>query len=303
MKTKYALILITASLALSLSQGQEVDTLAPDAWDAELAWSEDFRFPDVEEGELAATDLAEKFTKGDEKPTIGENGRLIYTFGRSVPVIVCTPLYATEIALEPGEVVTMDGVHLGDTTRWITTPSLSGPEGARRIHILVKPTEMDISTNMIVMTDRRIYHIQLVSRNTKWVPSVGFAYPEHARARWIALQQKQQREKADRTIPSTQQDVADLDFSYDIKGNAPWKPERVYNDGAKTYIQFNAKSIKNTDAPALMIVGSNGKKEITNYRVRDNVYVADIVFGEAVLFTGHGWKQKRITLKYKPKVK
>jgi len=197
--------------------------------------------------------------------------------------------------------VNADGVHLGDTTRWITTPSLSGPEGYRRVHILVKPAEMGISTNMIVMTDRRIYHLQLVSRSTEWVPSVGFSYPEHARARWLAFQQKQQREKVSRTIPETKHDVAELDFSYQIKGNAPWKPERVYNDGAKTYIQFNAKSIKNTDAPALMIIGSNGKKEITNYRVKDNVYVADIVFDEAILFTGNGWKQKKVTLKYKQK--
>jgi len=300
MKIRNFIITVYAVASLLCQGGEPLSGDAETPITSHIEWEGEFRFPDIEEGERAAVGLAEKYTKGDEKPTIGENGRLIYTFGRSVPVIVCTPLYATEIALEPGEVVTMDGVHLGDTTRWITTPALSGPEENRRIHILVKPAELNISTNMIVMTDRRIYHLQLVARDSKWVPSVGFSYPEHARARWLAIQKKQQQEKSNRTIPSTQQDVADLDFHYEIKGNAPWKPERVYNDGSKTYIQFNEKSIRNTDAPALMIKGSNGKKEITNYRIRDNVYVADIVFEEATLFTGHGWNQKRITLKHKP---
>ncbi len=42
----------------------------------------------------------------------------------------------------------------------------------RRVHILVKPSRPDITTNLVVTADRRVYMIELRSREKPYMPSV-----------------------------------------------------------------------------------------------------------------------------------
>jgi type IV secretion system protein VirB9 len=70
---------------------------------------------------------------------------------------------------------------------------------------------------------------------------------------------------------------------------------RVYSDGAKTYIQF-PKSIAGQDAPVLFVV-SGGQNRIVNYRMKNDIMVVDYALDEAILVSGVGWHQQRITIR------
>ena len=66
----------------------------------------------------------------------------------------------------------------GDTVRWIIGDTVSGSGASRKVHILVKPTRADISTNLIINTDRRTYHLELRSTASTYMASVSWTYPQ-----------------------------------------------------------------------------------------------------------------------------
>ena len=83
------------------------------------------------------------------------------------------------IALEPGESLTGAGpIAAGDTARWIIGDTESGSGVARRVHVLVKPTRADITTNLVITTDRRTYMVELRSGEKPYMPAVAWAYPQ-----------------------------------------------------------------------------------------------------------------------------
>ncbi len=73
-----------------------------------------------------------------------------------------TPGQVTDIALQDGEqLVGPDPVAAGDTVRRIIGDTVSGTGPAQRVHILVKPTRPGLTTNLVINTDRRTYHLEL----------------------------------------------------------------------------------------------------------------------------------------------
>jgi type IV secretion system protein VirB9 len=85
-----------------------------------------------------------------------------------------------------------------------------------------------------------------------------------------------------------------LNFDYKITGdNEQIRPVRVFDDGAKTYIQMRPE-IQNRDAPVLVVLGSDGKGEMTNYRVQQQRYIVDRLFERARLILGAGKKAQKV---------
>ena len=66
----------------------------------------------------------------------------------------------------------------GDTARWIIGDTESGSGVTRRVHVLVKPSRADITTNLVVTTDRRTYMLELRSGQKPYMPAVAWAYPQ-----------------------------------------------------------------------------------------------------------------------------
>jgi type IV secretion system protein VirB9 len=92
-------------------------------------------------------------------------------------------------------------------------------------------------------------------------------------------------------------DPAQLNFSYKIDGpNLPFRPIRAFDDGSHVYIQM-APGMKTSEAPALLIATGNGT-QMVNYRVEGNYYVVDRLFNEAILVSGVGRQQDRVTIAY-----
>src|ERR1700686_5047640 len=82
---------------------------------------------------------------------VGPDGVLRYPFGeRTPPTLRFVPLSVCDLVLEPGEAIADEAV--GDSVPWLIAPASSGPPDATTPHVLIKPTEVGLRTNLIVTT-------------------------------------------------------------------------------------------------------------------------------------------------------
>jgi type IV secretion system protein VirB9 len=187
----------------------------------------------------------------------------------------------TDVALEPGEKLV--SVSAGDTVRWVVGDTTSG-EGKDAVqHILVKPIQPDLETNLVITTERRTYHLEMRSSQQTYMASLSWTYPA---SELVSLRKRRtEAEAAATTIAETGVDLEQLHFRYAIEGDAPWKPRQVFDDGAKVYIQFPS-GLAQSEAPPLFVIGSDGKPALVNYRVRGTTYIVDRLFAAAELRLG-----------------
>jgi type IV secretion system protein VirB9 len=191
----------------------------------------------------------------------------------------------TDIKLQEGERLSdMGAVAAGDTVRWIIGEAASGSGTAKRTHILVKPTDPGIVTNLVINTNRRTYHVELRSTASTYMASVAWSYPQDE---LIAIQARAAAAVAEQaTSIATGVDAEKLDFAYRIKGDRPpWRPSQVFDDGRKSYIMFPER-IGQTELPPLFLLGEKGKAELVNYRVSGRTLIVDRLFDRAELRLG-----------------
>ena len=247
-----------------------------------------------------ALDLVKEFSQAKDAvpPSLGQAGSVVITFSSYIPKIVCRPMYVTDIMLQPGETVT--GVHPGDPVRWQFVPSKSGAGDLEQIHVLVKPLMADISTNLIVNTDRRTYNLDLMSSAKNFMPSISFSYPQDTLREWdvFMANRRKEREKGTELASGYSVDPEELHLSYEIRGkdDLRWKPVRVWDDGVKTYIQFpKGATAKSVEAP-VFVVFEHKKEVLVNYRAKNDMYVVDRVFDKGALIVGTGSHQDRVVI-------
>lgn len=252
--------------------------------------------------ERAALDIARAWRENPDKPRRASDGTVMYLFGATMPTLICKPLQVCIIRLQPGEMV--NDIHVGDSARWHISYTMTGSGPSATTNLIVKPSDSGLVTNVIVPTDRRTYTIQLKSARHEWMPAIAFDYPDDHQATLAAFYQRQGRAANATTLP-TGQNTTNLDFNYRMSGDNPkWKPVRVYSDGVKTYIEFEAGSLAG-EAPALVIAGkgnslwSSATEQLVNYRLVGNRYVVDQVVGkEAWLISGIGHAQTKVVIEY-----
>lgn len=196
--------------------------------------------------------------------------------------VTAGPGRVTDIALEPGE--SLISVAAGDTERWVIGDTTSGSGPARRSHVLLKPTEPRLRTNLVIATDRRVYHIDVESSAGAAMTGISWTYPADA---LLAIADRRQR--ADTAVAGVALDS--LDFGYRIEGDRPpWRPLRAFDDGRQVFIEF-PRSIAQGEAPPLFVSGEKGRTELVNYRVRGRYYIVDRLFGAAELRLGERHQQ------------
>jgi len=205
--------------------------------------------------------------------------------------VYTAPGEVTDIALEEGEDLAGSGpVAAGDTVRWIIGDTESGSGATKRVHILAKPTRPDLTTNLVINTTRRTYHLELRATPATYMASVSWTYPQD---RLIALQ-RGNAEAASAAPVASGVDIAALNFRYAIDGdNPPWKPLRAFDDGRQVFIEFPA-GIAQGEMPPLFVVGSAGGGELINYRVHGRYMVVDRLFGAAELRMGDKKSQQQV---------
>jgi len=260
--------------------------------------------------ELLALDSAEiqaamsEFTRSGKPPVVrNKDTRLVrFPYGHTDPVLYCRPLRVCDVELQAGEEI-LD-VALGDAEMWHAQKMESGPAGLRSSHVIFKPVSDGISTNAIITTDRRVYHIGLIARaetgagEQQYIRYASFYYPNDLVTAWTSTQERRQEEQraaeaaalaaAEPSIP------VDLYHGYLISGDAvPWRPVEAFDDGRHVYIKMSA-AMYVTEAPGLWVIDDAGKQALVNYRIRDGHYIVDKLFAKARLAIGTGRQSKAV---------
>lgn len=194
--------------------------------------------------------------------------------------VLTAPEAVTDILLQPGEA--LGSVAAGDTARWVIGDTSSGAGAEKRAHVLVKPIAAGLSTNLIITTDRRTYHLALTSSGGPAMSAISWTYPQDT---MIALRRATEAAEAAKPVASML-DIDQVHFDYHISGDkVPWRPLRAFDDGKQTYIELPA-GLGGTDAPPLFVVGADGAAELVNFRLRGHYYVVDRLFNVAEMRLG-----------------
>lgn len=190
------------------------------------------------------------------------------------------PERVTDIALQPGE--NLVAVASGDTVRWVIGDTSSGTGAEKRIHVLVKPFSAGLSTNLVITTDRRTYHVALASTPGPAMAALSWSYPQDE---LLAVRRAQEAAAAAAPVAAGLE-IERLSFGYEISGDRPhWRPLRAFDDGRQTFIEF-PPSLAVGEAPPLFLVDERGEGQLVNYRLRGRYYVVDRLFDTAELRLG-----------------
>ena len=280
-----ALVGVTCAAAPLAAQTVPADTqptVRPDTSDAITAATRDYQ----------TTGVARPVVQGDF---------ITFPFGHGQPTLTCTVLRACVIELQAGEVVLSRIA--GDTERWEILPAAAGADG-RTVLIVVKPRDCDITTNVVLATDRRLYDLTLDSPPCKghstnpqqaYARHVRFYYPDETVAAWTKPVPAAPPEPAAVRIAP---DVAQFNFGYAVKKDRkfPWVPAQVFDDGVRVYIKLPEEA-KHTEAPVLFLLDADGGKTLLNYAlVGGDTYVTDRLFDRAVLVAGIDGQERKVVI-------
>ena len=255
--------------------------------------------------EDALAQLLAEYRDTGRARTLRQSTMMVFPYGHSQPVLATAPLRASVIELEPGEVVF--GIAAGDTERFAYETSTTGPDGDTPI-VLVKPLDYDVTTNLVISTDRRIYHVTLDSPPAVPAPArrarsrataredaenpqdryarhIRFYYPDEALAR---LADGLGAQAALSGEPETLASLSDLHFGYHVAGDrqVTGSVARVFDDGVHAYIELSEEAQRGGAAPVLFVLGPGGLREVLNYTLRDGRYITDRTFSRAELVLG-----------------
>lgn len=238
--------------------------------------SKDLRVNRALRGEAAIRSANQTAT---QQPNSNEYINAIMTFAYepgALYQIYSAPLNITDVQFQSGEKII--SVAAGDTLRWQVSKTYSGSAPDKVEHIVLKPSSAGIVNSLVVTTDRRTYHLSLHATQNTAMASVRWQYPGDGD---LVQDFAPTGNTTDLAI-----DVNHMDTNYSVKlksGSKPtWFPKTVFNDGKKTYIQFNS----NQDQLPSLFVGSDDKPELVNYRVSGNYFVIDSVVDDAQLRSG-----------------
>lgn len=218
----------------------------------------------------------------------------------------------TDIQLPAG--ARMRSLALGDTIRWVTAQSGN--------NLFVKPTRPGLRTSASIVTNHRVYQMMLVSvgKGKTWYQQVSWNSPgivlplapagrkpsternlpagwqgpagggllvrgnQFTRGRTGVAQRLSTRAGADGN-PMTGVDPSKLHFAYRVSGSAPFRPNKIFDDGHFTWIQIPRGAWV---MPALFIVRKGSfpgarRYVLTNYDTKGDWLIVQRTFTTAVL--------------------
>lgn len=218
-------------------------------------------------------------------------GEVQFTYGASIPTIICAVLEITDISLEVGERIL--SVQIGDGARWAIESAVSGSMEESVEHLILKPLDQNLKTSLLIATDRRTYHLRLKSTQNDFMPLVSFYYPNqnvrrnqglsprNAPSAHQGVLQYTSYSKNDSTSLASSEESSERRYIFSITGDDRLLPQNAYTDGKNTYIQMDHKSLKplpNLTAVSSTSLFSQDKLMQVNYRLEGTTYVVEGVF-------------------------
>ena len=254
--------------------------------------------------------LVDEYRRTGRAEVFRQSDVVIYPFGHAQPVVTTAPLRATILELQPDENVI--GIIAGDGERFMIETTYMGP-GGRTPVVVVKPSATDITTNLIITTDKRAYHMTLDSQPTvgdvyrgsqtnpqaRYARHVKWYYPDDqvrelvSRERLEAaerLEDRREQAAAERRTVRMSDGVGldDLNFDYTVDADEdfPWVPQTIYDDGVHTYIKLPPAARTDGDLPVLFDLSKTDDLEVINYAFRNGFYITDRVVRHAAFVVG-----------------
>ena len=220
------------------------------------------------------------------------NSMMVYNYvDNALYTIYTAPGRVTTLNLEKGEKI--QGVAAGDTASWMIE-EITVPQGNK---VFIKPYQSGLKTNIVLTTNQRSYYLEVESFEDTYMSSVSWTYPhssifnsmksnDSGGKKGNSLFSRKAEEKEEPRVIETKVNISNLNFGYAIKnkkGKPRWTPIRAFDDGKKTFIEFD-KSLSTTDAPVLFLTGQKKKQnQLVNYRVKYPYYIVDRLFDRATL--------------------
>jgi len=162
------------------------------------------------------------------------------------------PGYQVTVALNSDERV--ESIALGDSAAWQVTANKRGD------YLFVKPVSAGVTTNMVVLTDMRMYAFELVPAFGPMdsLPfAVRFTYPAAASA----------------TAATGAEPAAPAQGRYKLGGDKLLRPSAMADDGVRTEIEWPAS----VSLPAIYAIADDGRETLVTGNVRDGRIVVDSV--------------------------
>lgn len=180
----------------------------------------------------------------------------------------------------------IQNVAIGDSQAWQVTPSRSANL------LFIKPLTERATTNMTVVTDRRVYLFDLVANPATRSPLyvLSFSYPDAVLTQGEQAQLAEAAEalsaSPDEVAAATDDfavlDPASLNFAWTSEGAPALLPQTVYDNGEATFMEWPAGE----PMPAILVKDDMGTEGPVNFAVRGTVIVIDGVPAEIILRSG-----------------
>ena len=171
--------------------------------------------------------------------------------------------YQGSIELESGEEI--GTISMGDTTGWQMVPS-----GNR---IFLKPIDQDATTNMTLITNKRMYFFELHAEKANNINDPGLAFT----VKFIYPDSDQQNSTTENQafslVPNLRK-LENFNFKYLMSGSVVIAPIKIFDDGRFTFFEFRDK---NAPIPAFFSVDDEGNESVINYQVSGDYIVVETV--------------------------
>lgn len=166
--------------------------------------------------------------------------------------------YSTHLQFSPAESVQQ--IAMGDKDAWEVAPIGN--------HIFIKPKADDATTNMTVITSRRVYNFEL---SAHWSQNgahphpndmffqVSFRYPEEIAAR----AQAEAEAKRLQARLNQKDDPKPANWNYWAKGSKEVTPSKAFDNRRFTFLTFD----NNAEMPAIYVVNADGSESLVNTHI------------------------------------
>lgn len=202
--------------------------------------------------------------------------------------IYCAPYRITDLQFEVGESI-IEQPFCSEPEVWEIGGGVSKYRGVDVQHLFLKPTYSKLTTSLIVITNKRVYHFLLKSYKDSWMGVVKFNYPVrlpyNLNTSIGSIAERSEAAKIDTVMEGVSPEFLSFDYTMSYLPHKEkrmyWLPKRVYDDGRKTYIALSDEVI-NKKLPGLFDQHSN----VINYRVADNILIIDSLIDKVSLRLG-----------------
>lgn len=221
-----------------------------------------------------------------QEPARYRGSHHIYDFDDTfIYQIYCAPYRITDLQLEVGEEI-IEQPFCSEPEVWEIGGGVSKFNGVDVQHLFLKPSYAKLATSLIIITNRRVYHLLLKSYAESWMGVVRFNYPlrlnYNSQTSVGSIAPLSESTKIETIMEGVSPEYLSFDYKMSYlsrrKNKITWLPKRVYDDGRKTYIVLN-EDVMNKKLPGLF----DQKNNVINYRVSQNILIIDHLIEKVTL--------------------